>query len=484
MKTISFIIFITITTISFSFGQVIPVCSDLDWTTTTILSFNCEFFEHGDWVLVYSNEFNDDLDANEWFKRTPWGNKSSEEMLSYTTPDNQLVEDGNLKLFIKNEPGWYQNPYYSNPPTYEYYLYTSAEVWSKAKYRFGKIEASIKIPKGPGFVPAFWMFGDCGDEIDIFEFAHAETEKPLITIHKYAECGDESTHEKCGIQRNYHTDFSLKHHVYSVEWDEFKVIFKIDDDIKRIDYKYKAINGQEGWITDCNNITPGNYLVNPYFPNDRMPIIFGIQISNIGQAFYDENHAQGPFPSSMDIEYVKVYRKSNYMHDIQISDLNSSELSSAITGRNVFLGRDSLNSPVVTIDHPLTIIATEKILLLPGFKAEKNSLFISKVNQDQSESPISNSINQNVPTSINNSYLNDGNILIYPNPTTGKFMITLPKFNGTIKIEVTSPKGQQVLSKTTKSTNVNIDLSGQNPGIYFVNIITDSMEKRLKIIKL
>ncbi len=80
--------------------------------------------------------------------------------------------------------------------------------------------------------------------------------------------------------------------------------------------------------------------------------------------------------------------------------------------------------------------------------------------------------------------LETNSVTLFPNPTTGMFTINLPESNGTIKIEVTSPKGQQVLSKTTKSTNVNIDLSGQNPGMYFVNIITDSMEKRLKIIKL
>jgi len=48
-----------------SYGQVIPSCNTLDWSTTSIYSLDCGFFEHGDWLLVYSDDFNSELDPDD-----------------------------------------------------------------------------------------------------------------------------------------------------------------------------------------------------------------------------------------------------------------------------------------------------------------------------------------------------------------------------------------------------------------------------------
>ncbi|PIQ34204.1 MAG: hypothetical protein COW63_04175 [Bacteroidetes bacterium CG18_big_fil_WC_8_21_14_2_50_41_14] len=483
-----------------SFGQEIPSCHTLDWSTTSIYTLDCNYFEHGDWVLVYSDDFNSEIDLDEWYTRTPWGNQPGSFILCYNQPENLLFEDGKMKIQFKEEPGWYQNPYYSDPPTYDYYPYTTDEVWTKGKYRYGLIEASLKIPKGPGFVPAFWGFGDCGDEIDIFEFAHAATEEPLITIHKYGECGNSDTHEQCATSEDYNTDFSLDYHKYSVEWDDIKVIFRIDDDIKRIDYKYLAINGQQGWLTNCNNVTPGFYSINPFFPNDPLSIIFGLEMCNNTPdcPFYDGNYAQGPFPSSLDIEYLKVYRKSNSNRDVFINNLEDTELSSAITGRILTLGTNNGFSPIVLENKPLTLIATEKIQMLPGFKAENNSLFSAKIipvtKNIGSLADIDSTFNytsRNVVNGIKKeSTVVDGEkqeeanqLVISPNPSNGKFVLT-----GISKIRsifIYNYYGEQIYATYhTNGNSLTIDLTNHSQGVYYLKVVGNYGIKTYKMIKL
>lgn len=78
-------------------------------------------------------------------------------------------------------------------------------------------------------------------------------------------------------------------------------------------------------------------------------------------------------------------------------------------------------------------------------------------------------------------------ITLYPNPTSGVFKINIPAKSKLKSVEITSYTGQIIYTRKFKDYEVyivEIDLSDQNPGMYFVNIISDKIEKRLKIIKL
>lgn len=475
-----------------SYGQVIPSCNTLDWSTTSIYSLDCGFFEHGDWLLVYSDDFNSELDQDDWHNRIPWGNQPGSVILSYNQPENLLFEDGKMKIQIKEEPGWYNNPYYSDPPTYDYYPYTTDEVWTKGKYRYGLIEASIKIPKGPGFVPAFWGFGDCGDEIDIFEFAHADTEEPLLTIHKYEECGNKETHEQCATSEDYNIDLSLDYHMYSVEWDDFKVVFRIDGDIKRIDYKYLAVNGQQGWLTNCNNVTPGFYSINPFFPNDPLSIIFGLQLcaDDPNCPFYDGNYAEGPFPSSMDIEYLRVYRRSNPNRDVFINNLDNPELSSAITGRVLSIGSENGHIPIVKKDKPLSLFASEKVLMLPGFMAENKSHFKAKIEKSSKASLYSKNIDSNLANQpcingngIENDKMGNSDVNISPNPTVGLFNVS--NISQGSSIFIFNSNGEQIYTiRNLNQNSLNFDLTDHPKGVYYLKVATSMGINTVKIVKL
>ena len=123
-------------------------------------------------TLVWSDEFNGDrLDPEVWFFESGdgsqygipgWGNGERQWYL----PDNARLEDGKLKITARRE-------------TVGNFGFTSARINTRDRFAFkyGRIEASIKLPSGQGLWPAFWMlaqdspYGEwpSSGEIDILE---------------------------------------------------------------------------------------------------------------------------------------------------------------------------------------------------------------------------------------------------------------------------------------------------------------------------
>nr|WP_320057838.1 glycoside hydrolase family 16 protein [uncultured Bacteroides sp.] len=156
----------------------------------------------------------------------------------------------------------------------------------KKSFKYGKIEASIKIPKtANGLWPAFWMMGDnnkpwpqCG-EIDMMEmgehnaFASGTTETQVNTaIHYGSDAGS-------GHQQEYHSANvanslqDAKYHTYSLDWNENSLTIAIDNikfhsfDISKGSASYDyfhdnffllfnlAVGGSFTGITNINDIT-------------------------------------------------------------------------------------------------------------------------------------------------------------------------------------------------------------------------------------
>lgn len=120
------------------------------------------------WKLVWSDEF----DISGLPDASKWGNEvgfiRNTELQYYTSGrlENSVVNDGKLLIIGRKE-------------SYQSANYTSASLTTDGKHSwtYGKIDARIKLPKGQGMWPAFWMLGQnihqigwpkCG-EIDIME---------------------------------------------------------------------------------------------------------------------------------------------------------------------------------------------------------------------------------------------------------------------------------------------------------------------------
>src|SRR5881409_3273621 len=134
------------------------------------------------WQLVWHDEFDGPaLNATKWVRETGgdgWGNG---ELEFYTDRvENAHIDAGYLVIEARRE----------SLATREY---TSARLKTQGlgAWKYGRIEASIQIPRGQGLWPAFWMLGDnipsagwpgCG-EIDIMENIGKEPGRVHGTVH-------------------------------------------------------------------------------------------------------------------------------------------------------------------------------------------------------------------------------------------------------------------------------------------------------------
>src|ERR1039457_2371319 len=105
------------------------------------------------WSLVWADEFNlpdgSSPDASKWTYDTGGGGWGNGEMENYTTRTNNARMVGGM-LVIEADKESYQGS-----------SYTSARLKTQGKWSwtFGRVEARIKIPRGQGMWPAFWMLG-------------------------------------------------------------------------------------------------------------------------------------------------------------------------------------------------------------------------------------------------------------------------------------------------------------------------------------
>jgi len=74
-------------------------------------------------------------------------------------------------------------------------------------------------------------------------------------------------------------------------------------------------------------------------------------------------------------------------------------------------------------------------------------------------------------------------IIVYPNPAKDDLNIKIPFSNAKMNIEILDNLGKSILQKSISNQNSKIDVSKYNPGIYFMKIEIDGVEKVIKVIK-
>lgn len=161
------------------------------------------------------------------------------ELQNYVREDKVAqVSNGTLKINLLDDGGTIK----------------SARLYAREStgWKYGYIEASIKLPKGKGTWPAFWMMpvnwqqwpGD--GEIDIMESVGYEPDVVVSTIHctKYNNTGTtiESARRKIS---NSQTEF----HTYGMEWTAEYMTFYVDGE-KLLTYRNDG-NGKEAWPFDA-----------------------------------------------------------------------------------------------------------------------------------------------------------------------------------------------------------------------------------------
>ena len=241
-----------------------------------------------EWRLVWSDEFEGAkgtaLDASKWGYDVGghgWGNKQLE-FNREGTSNAALDGEGNLAITARKE-------------TYEKNEYTSARILTKGKFEhtYGKIEARIKLPKGQGIWPAFWMLGAdfpevgwpaCG-EIDILEYRGQDVASILGSLHGPGYSGGDP------ISRGYSLSeggFDENFHVFGVTWDPGRIAWHVDGEIYGVATPGSLPNGAE-WVFN-----------HPFF------IIMNVAV---GGNFVGDVGPNTEFPQAMLVDWVRVYAR-------------------------------------------------------------------------------------------------------------------------------------------------------------------------------
>ena len=237
----------------------------------------------------FSGRSGQTFDSSKWTAEvggSGWGN---EELQYYrdNIENARLDGKGNLaitafKMDSKSHlPCWYGKC-----------LYTSARLITKKKFEFkyGRIEARIKLPEGVGVWPAFWMLGNdidqvgwpgCG-EIDILEFIGREPTKIYGTVHGPGYSGAKSIG---GSTSTGAVRASADFHTYAIEWSEDEIRWFFDG---KMYHRFSRADVPSGsnWVFD-----------HPFF------IIINFAV---GGKWPGSPDAKTKFPQSMLIDYVRV----------------------------------------------------------------------------------------------------------------------------------------------------------------------------------
>jgi hypothetical protein len=185
------------------------------------------FLKEG-YKLVFDDEFDGDtLDTSKWGYNYSWGH--SHNHAAWCVPENVIVKDGILTLKGENvqhpdaigKQGTFNNKKYD-------IVYTSGAVNTHHKYNFtyGYFEARLKMPKGKGMWPAWWMLKDgWPPEIDMLEILCSNPQKIHVNYHYGPSWNQEKSHEQV-LDLGF--DSSEDFHTYGFEWTPTYMKYYVD----------------------------------------------------------------------------------------------------------------------------------------------------------------------------------------------------------------------------------------------------------------
>jgi len=241
------------------------------------------------WEMVWSDEFAGAAgtapDSTKWsydIGRGPnndgWGNN---ELQTYTssTANVRLDGAGNLLIVAIGSNG----------------SYTSGRIKTLGKfaYGYGRFEARIKTPYGPGIWPAFWMLGDnistvpwpeCG-EMDIMEVRGQEPHILHGSVHGPGYSSGNAITKSYSLPND---RLDSKFRLYAVEWGPDYIDYFIDN------YLYQR-------ITPDDVAGKGEWVFNQNF--------YMLLNVAVGGSFVGFPTSGTPFPQTMTVDYVRVYKE-------------------------------------------------------------------------------------------------------------------------------------------------------------------------------
>jgi beta-glucanase (GH16 family) len=240
-------------------------------------------------ATTFADEFNapagTPVDGSKWVMETG-DNVNNHERQYYTNSTSNAVHDGQGNLVItarRDNPGNYQC-------WYGRCEYTSARLNTSGKFTqaYGHFETRLKMSRGQGMWPAFWLLGNNigsvgwpqSGEIDIMENVGFEPSTVHGTIHGPGYSGSG------GIGAGYSIGgaFADGFHTFALDWSPNRLVWSVDGNVYQT--RTPADLGGRQWVFDHPFFIILNLAVGGYWPGDP--------------------NAGTPFPNTLTVDYVRV----------------------------------------------------------------------------------------------------------------------------------------------------------------------------------
>lgn len=228
--------------------------------------------------LVWNDEFTGNKLGADWTYEVQPAGWVNNELQNYVKEDQVAqVSNGTLKINLLNDNNTIK----------------SARLYARKStgWKYGYIEASIKLPKGKGTWPAFWMMPvnftswPADGEIDIMEEVGYDPNVVVSTIHcnKYNNGGTaiESARTKVSTAQS---DF----HVYGMEWTKDDMTFYVDGQ-KLLTYENDG-TGKDAWPFDA-----------AFYP--ILNLAWGGAWGGL------QGVDESCLPATMEVDYVRIFQK-------------------------------------------------------------------------------------------------------------------------------------------------------------------------------
>jgi beta-glucanase (GH16 family) len=244
---------------------------------------------------IWSDEFDGpagaSFDRAKWVADTGGLGFGNNERQFYTTRAENVALDGLGHLVITAR---------AEPPSSAYGCwygrcgYTSARLKTRGLFAqaYGRFEARIRIPRGQGLWPAFWMLGTDIDavgwprsgEIDIMENIGREPAIVHGTLHGPGYSGANGIGRADTLSSGaYADDF----HIFAVSWQPNEIRWYVDGRL-------------------YHRVTPGDLPQGTAWVYDH-PFFLLLNVA-VGGGWPGDPDTSTTFPQTMVVDYVRVYR--------------------------------------------------------------------------------------------------------------------------------------------------------------------------------
>lgn len=213
-----------------------------------------------------------------------WGNS---ELQYYTdgTANAALDGAGNLAITVRRHDPRLAGTRYGGRE------YTSARLISKSlrSFRYGLIEARVKLPRGRGIWPAFWLLGEdidqagwprCG-EIDVMENFGVNPAVVAGTVHGPGYSGAGGITASLDAGAPLCDDF----HMYAADWEPGRIRWYADG-------------------TLYHTVTPADLHGRPWVFDHDFYLLINVAVGGRPSVPPDESVA---FPQAMLVDYIRVH---------------------------------------------------------------------------------------------------------------------------------------------------------------------------------